>query len=318
MKKHALGLIVGLLFGTAGAADFPTAPVRIVVPVAAGGGLDGLARMLAPLLSKRWGGQPVIIENRPGVAGITGASTVANARPDGYTLLVANDAIMVSNRYLYKSLPYNPDKDFEPVAMLVEANQMVLANPSVQANDLKELVALVQQNPGKYSYASYGVGSPPNLTIEALNKHENLDILDVAYKGVAPSMTAVLGGEVQLSVASGAVAGKLLEAGRMKALAVASPERDPKYPQVKTTAEMGYPDIQVSIWHSMYAPAGTPREIVEKIATDVREALKDPEFVQKVPHFRVLDGGPAELAKRIAVDAKRMQGMIAVAGVKPQ
>lgn len=319
MFKNMAGLFVAsaLLMQGAMAANFPNGPVRIVVPVAAGGGLDTVVRALAPLLSERWK-QPVIVDNRPGAGGGIGAAIVANAKPDGLTLLAAQDQVMVANRFLYKSLPYDPDKNFAPVAMMVQANQLFLATPEVQAKDLKELVALVKAHKGKFSYGSYGAGSTPQLAFELLNKREGLDILQVPYKGVAPVLSAMLSHQVQLSLGSAAVAGQLIDAGRLKALAVGSKERDPSLPNVKTTTELGMPWLQVSIWHSLYAPAGTPPSIVEKIAMDVRAALKEPVFAKRTPGFQILDGGPKELAERDREEVGRAREMVESANIRPE
>jgi len=300
-----------------GAANFPQEPVTIIVPVAAGGGLDRLARTLAPYLSERWG-QPVVVTNRPGVGGWVGAVATANAKPDGHTLLVAHDALMISNRFLTKNQPIDLDQGLAPVAPLVQANQMLLATPGVEASDLKAFVKLAKANPRKFAYGSYGPGSPPDLAWAMLGYKEGLDLLNVPYKGVAPVVQAMLANEVQLSLGSGVVAGELMKAGRLKALAVASEQRDPRYPDVKTTGELGYPYLQLSIWHALYAPGGTPSEITHKIADDVRQILKNPDFLNKISDFEPLDGGPEDLAKRIKVESARIQEMIQAAGVEPQ
>jgi tripartite-type tricarboxylate transporter receptor subunit TctC len=318
VKKITGVLALGILLAQAAtAADFPNGPVKIVVPVAAGGGLDIVVRALVPILSERWK-QPVVVDNRPGAGGGVGAQAVANAKPDGLTLLAAQDQVMVANRFLYKSLPYDPDKSFLPVAMMVQANQLFLATADVPARDLKELVTLVKAQKGKFSYGSYGAGSTPQLAFELLNKREGLDIVHVPYKGIAPVMTAMLGNEVQLSVGSAAVAGKLIETGKLKPLAVGSSERDPALPNVKTTAELGMPWLQVSIWHSLFAPAGTPAPVVDKIAADVRAALKHPDFAKRTSGFIVLDGGPRELAERNREEVARAREMVETANIKPE
>lgn len=311
-----LGLTVVLAHGAA-AADFPDGPVRIVVPAAAGGGLDIVVRALTPILAERWK-QPVIVDNRPGAGGSIGAGVVANAKADGLTLLAAQDQIMVANRFLYKTLPYDPESDFAPVAMMVQANQLVLATPKVPANDLKELVDYVKAGKGRFFYGSYGAGSTPHLAFELLNKREGLELTHVPYKGVAPVLTGMMSDEVQLSFGSAAVAGNLIDAGKLKPLAVASRERDPSLPSVKTTTELGMPWLQVSIWHSLFAPKGTPSEIVEKIAADVQLALKSPEFSTRTPGFVILDGGPQELAKRNREEVERAREMVESANITPQ
>jgi len=318
VKMMASALALGMLLAhTAMAEDFPNATVKIVVPVTPGGGLDIVARSLAPLLSEHWK-QPVIVENRPGAGGVLGAQAVATSKPDGLTLLAAQDQVMVANRFMYKSLPYDPDKSFAPVAMMVQANQLFLVTPDVPARDLKELIALVKAQKDKFSYGSYGVGSTPQLAFELLNKREGLDIVHVPYKGIAPVMQAMMGNEVQLSVGSAAVAGKLIEAGKLKPIAVGSKERDPTLPNVKTTAELGMPWLQVSIWHSLFAPAGTPPAIVEKISADVRAALKHPDFAKRTVGFVVLDGGPKELAERNREEVVRAREMVESANIKPE
>ncbi len=306
-----------LLAQGASAQSFPSAPVRIVVPIAAGGGLDIVTRAVAHGLSQRWK-QPVVIDNRPGAGGGVGAQIVQNAKPDGYTLLAAQDQVMVANRFLYASLPYDPDKGFAPVAMMAQANQLVLATPDVPANDLKELVSLVKGTRAKFWYGSYGAGSTPQLAFELLNRREGLDLLHVPYKGVAPVMTSMLGREVQLSVGSYAVAGKLIEAGKLKPLAIASSQRDPNLPNVKTTGELGMPWLQVSIWHSLFVPAGTPNAVVEKIAADVRSVMDESGFAEKVPGFLILNGGPKELAARNREEVVRAKEMVESANIKPE
>lgn len=311
-----LGLSVVMAQGAA-AASFPDGPVRVVVPVAAGGGLDIVVRALTPILTEKWN-RPVIVDNRPGAGGSIGASAVANAKPDGLTLLAAHDQVMVANRFLYKELSYDPDRDFAPVAMLVQANQLVLATPKVPVNDLKELVDYVKAGKGRFFYGSYGAGSTPHLAFELVNKREGLSLTHVPYKGVAPVLTGMMSDEVQLSFGSAAVAGSLIEAGKLKPLAVANTERDPSFPDVKTTAELGFPWLQVSIWHSLFAPKGTPPDLIEKIADDVRLALKSPEFAKRTPGFVILDGGPEELAKRNREEVERKREMVSSANITPQ
>jgi len=320
MKRPLLALLLGFacIAKVAAAADpFPQSPVSLIVPVAAGGGLDTLARAMAPYLSERWG-QPVVVINRPGVGGWVGAVAAAKAAPDGYTLLMAHDAVVVSNKFLVKDKPLDLEKDLAPVVPLVQANQMLLATSSVQATDLTGFVALAKANRGRYSYGSYGPGSPPHLAWAMVEHKEKLDLLNVPYKGIAPVVQAMLGDEVQLSLASGAIAGKLMEAGRLKALAVAGADRDPRYPDVKTTVEQGYPDIQLSIWHSLFAPGGTPLALRKKIAADVNTVLKNPDFLKKIPDFMPLGGGPEDLAARIDRESTRIKKMIDIAGVTPQ
>lgn len=243
---------------------------------------------------------------------------VANADPDGQTLLMAHNGIVTSNKFLYSKPPIDVDQALTPVAPLVQANQMLLANPSVKADDLRGFAEMAKASPGKFSYGTFGKGSSAHLAWAIFAHEEQLDLLEVPYKGIADVMQALLGNQVQLSIGSGAVAGSLISSGRLKPLAVASPERDPRYPDVKTTTELGYPYLQIAIWHSLLAPAGTPSEITHAIAQDVRQVLDNPEFQNKFPDFVVLKGGPDEMAKRLAEESEMMKKMIEVAGVEPQ
>ncbi len=311
-------LLAALVPQTGSAQEYPNRPVRIVVPSTAGGGTDVLVRAIANELSNKWG-QSVIVDNKPGAGGTLGASFVAKATPDGYTLLGTIDSSIVANRFLYKSLAYDPDKDFAPLVLLVQANQMLLALPSVPANDLREFVELVKREKGKYLYGSYGNSTQPHFAYEMLNKQEGLDLVHVPYKGVAPVITAMLSNEIQLTMGSAAVATKLIQAGKLKPLAVAGTLREPKFPNLKTTVEQGFPYLQISLWHGLLAPAGTPEAIRRKIAEDVIAILKAPGFAEKhADGFVTLAEGPEAFTERIKRDVERIQNMLKVSGIKPE
>src|SRR2546426_6219249 len=304
---------------SAAAQTFPARVVRVIVPFPPGGGIDILMRPLAPELTTKWG-QPVIVENRAGAGSNIGAEAVAKSAPDGHTLLATVNQTFTSNRFLYKSLPYDPERSFAPITLILQSDHFLLAHPSLPAKDVRELVALTKRQPGKLNYGSFGNGSQPHLIYEMLNKREGLDLLHVPYKGISPNITALIAGEVQLATGSAAVASELLKSGRVKALAIAGKRRAGQFPNVPTTAEEGYPHLLASIWYGLFAPAGTPPAIVEKIGNDVRAILKTPAFTEKHITGRGLDlvaSSAGELAATIKEETAAVGEMIRAAGAQP-
>jgi tripartite-type tricarboxylate transporter receptor subunit TctC len=302
------------------AQTYPDRPVKIVLGVPPGGGLDVLVRGVAQELTARWG-QSIVVENRPGASGLIAAEGIANATPDGYSLLATTDQIYMGNRYAFKKLPYNPDTSFANIVIMARAEQFLLANPEVPAKTLPELIALEKQKPGSLAYGTWGDGSPPHLVYETLNKNTGTKFLHVPYKGVAPVLNALTSNEIQLSVGSSGVAGQLLKAGKVKALALAAKERSPLFPDVPTTAELGFPDIQAFIWFGLAAPAGTPHAIIDKISADVRDVIRQPAFTERfiaVPGWKVIASTPAETDQIIKNELPIIRDMSVAAGVKPQ
>jgi tripartite-type tricarboxylate transporter receptor subunit TctC len=299
---------------------FPSKLVRIVVPFPAGGGIDVMIRAIGQELSQKWG-QPVVVENKAGAGSLIGADYVARQPADGHTLLATVNQTFTSNRYLYKSLPYDPDRSFVPVIEMVESEQFILAASTVAAKDLKEFVALAKKDPAKYPYGSFGPGTQPHLAFATLAKRENMDLTHVPYKGIAPLMTALAAGEVAVSTGSGSVAGALMQAGKMKPLAITSKQRSPLYPNVPTAQEQGYGYLNASIWYGLFAPAGTPQAVVEKINADVRALLRDPAFAEKNATSRnltVVAGTAQQFAAVIREEVAVVAEMIRAADVKPE
>ena len=301
-------------------AAYPTRPIKIVVPFPPGGGIDILIRAVGKELTEKWG-QPVIIENKAGAATFIGAEYVANSPADGYTLLATTDPTFTSNRHLFAKLPYDPDKGFEPVIQLVKGDNLILANSSFPLKDLKELVASAKRPNANISFASYGNGTQPQIVFGYLNKRENIDLLHVPYKGIAPAMTALIGKEVDLSVASGGVAGEMIKAGQIKPLAVAGKKRMAQYPDVPTTTEQGFPYLQSFIWYGVFAPAGTPSTIVNKLNAEIAITLKDKAFAERYvtsKGLNVMAGSQKDFVKNIKEDTAVVGEMIRVAGIKPE
>lgn len=300
--------------------SFATKPVRIVVPFPPGGGIDILARALAPELSQLWG-QPVVVENIVGASSIIGTERVATSPGDGHTLMMTTNPTVVGNRFLFKSLPYDPDRSLAPLTMVLQSGQMVVAHPSFAANTIKELVELARRTPGKVTYSSYGNGTQPQLFFEAIAKREGVEFLHVPYKGIAPAQTAAIAGEVMLTVASPGQIGAMVKAGKLKALAIGATTRSREFPAVPTTAEAGYPYAVSSVWYGMFAPGTMPPALVERIARDIASVARRPEFTEKQITSRGLDlvaNTPAEFAAAIRAEVVSTGEMVKAAGVKPE
>lgn len=302
------------------AQEFPSRTILIVVPYPAGGSTDVLARALGSELSKVWG-QSVIVENIGGAGSIIGANKVAKAAPDGHTLLLTIDPTVVSNRFLFKDLPYDPDKSLVPITMIARSGQMVLANPSFPANNLREVVDAARASSGKVAYASFGIGTTAHLMFETIGKREDVQFLHVPYKGIMPDVLAVAAGEVQVTLASPATAGPMVRAGKIKALAIGGQKRSSLFPEVPTVAEAGYPYVDSVIWWGIFAPGGTSAQLVDRIYYDVTNIVKRPDFVEKyLTKFGIdlVASTPAELAATIRDDVKITAEMVKAAGVQPQ
>jgi tripartite-type tricarboxylate transporter receptor subunit TctC len=307
-------------WANAQAVGYPGKAITIVVPFPPGGGIDVLVRTVGKELSERWQ-QPVVIENKGGASTFIGAEAVARAKPDGYTLLATTDPTFTANRHLFAKLPYDPDKDFAPVIQMVRGDSVVVAHPSVPVKDFKELVAMAKDKDSKLSYASYGNGTQPQQFFGALNAQEGTDILHVPYKGISPAVTAVLAKEVDVGLASAGVLGEMIKAGRVKPLAVAGDKRLAQFPNIPTTVEQGYPKLKSAIWYGVFAPAGTPPEIVNKLNTEIAAILKRPDFAaQHVTSkgLSVVAGTPKELQAATAADSANIGAMIKAANIKPE
>ena len=312
----AVFLVVGSL--ASAWAQYPQRPVKVIVPFPAGGGIDVLMRAIAEELSQKWG-KPVIIENRGGAGGNIGVEAAARADPDGHTLLATVNQTFTANRFLYRKLPYDPDRSFVPITLMVQSDHILIAHPSVPARDARELVQLARREQGKLTYGSFGSGSQPQLIYETLKKTEGIDILHVPYKGIAPVLFAVTAGEVKLATGSAGVAGELLRGGKVKALAIAGKRRSPQFPDVPTTGELDLPKLQASIWYGLFAPAGTPEAVVQKVGDDVRALLKDPAFAERHATSKGLDvvaNTPKEFVATIRDESAMVGEMIRAAGVE--
>ncbi|MBS7778029.1 tripartite tricarboxylate transporter substrate binding protein [Acidovorax sp. CCYZU-2555] len=307
----ALALGATAIAPMAFAQSYPSRPVTLVVPFPPGGGTDTGGRVIAEQLSRRWG-QTVIVENKGGAAGQIGADLVAKAKPDGYTLLLGNIGTQAINPSLYAKLPYDPDKAFAPVSLVAELPLVMMVNPAVAAQTPAEFIALAKAQAGKMSYSSSGAGGAPHLVAEMFKDQTRSFIVHVPYRGGGPAIADLLAGHVDLSFMTALEASGHIKAGKLRALAVTSDKRLPALPDVPTLAEGALPGFNAISWIGMVAPAGTPQDIVDKIAADVRAVLAD-EAVKA--RFAALGGvpratSPQDFGKLIAADRTRYAEII--------
>jgi tripartite-type tricarboxylate transporter receptor subunit TctC len=261
------------------AQTYPSKPIRIVVPAAAGGTTDILARALGQRLTEAWG-QPVIIENKPGATNQLAAEMVAKAPADGYTLFATPEGTFVINPSLYRKLSYDP-KDFVPISGLAAVSQGLILHPSVPAQNVKELIALAKSKPGQMTYAAFGVGTAGHLNMELLQMMTGTKFIVAHYRGAAPALTDVVGGHVNMLFMALGGALEHWRAGRVKVLAVGSPHRLARFPDLPTVAESGLPGFEARSWYGLFAPAGTPREIVNKLNAETVRIFSDPAFQER-------------------------------------
>ncbi|HVL57084.1 MAG TPA: tripartite tricarboxylate transporter substrate binding protein [Burkholderiaceae bacterium] len=276
----ALAFAAGPPQAHAQAEKFPAKPIRVIVPYGPGGGTDNLMRLLAPVVSNSIG-QPLVIENRPGAATVIGSDLVAKAPADGYTLLATDTAVVV-NPGLLKKMPFDTLKDLTGVTMMATAPVLLVTHPSVPAKDLKELLALAKQKPGQLNYASGGNGTSTHLAAELMKLAAGVDITHIPYKGTGPAMNDLLGGQVHMQFAGISTARQFVEAGRLRAMAVTGSRRNPAMPDVPTFAEMGVPGVDADSWWGVYAPAGTPPEVLSMLSEHLVKALRAPELQERL------------------------------------
>ena len=278
MKSLAAALAVSAAFAApaAGAQDWPSKPVKFVVPQAPGGTTDVFARYIGARLATRWG-QPVVVENKVGAAGVVGTDMVAKSPADGYTFLVTYAGSQAVNQTLYAKIPFDSVKDFQTVATIARAPFLLVVAANSPIKDFKDLIARAKARPGSVTYATSGSGSINHLLSESLKVEAGIDMVHVPYKAIAAAMTDVIGGQVDNAFAAFPSAIQLVRGGRLRALAVSSARRVESAPDIPTIAELGYPSFDVSPWWGILAPAGTPRAIVDKVNADVAEILRTPE-----------------------------------------
>ena len=317
-----LAAMVALLAAAPGAVDaqsaWPNRQIRIVVPFAPGGASDILARLIAKELSERVK-QPVIVENKPGAGGTIGADLVAKAPPDGYTLLLADSSVVMTFPSLYPSLPYAA-KDLVPVANIATFGLILIAPANSKFSTLAEVVAADKAAPGKLNMASPGSGSSNHLTLEKFNAMAGTKLVHIPYKGTGPAINDLVGGQVDLTLASGAASKPLLDGGKVKALAVTSARRNPLLPQVPTVAESGFVGFESIAGQGLFAPAGTPREIVIKLNADVNAIIAMPEMKDRWTQMGIdrVENTPDQYAAWLRRESDQWAVLIRTVGIKPE
>ena len=319
--RSSLILLCAALVVTApaGAQQYPTRPVRFVVPFAPGGSVDTLARTIGPRLADALG-QQIVVDNRPGGNGNIGMEVVAQARPDGHTLVlgyIANLAIFPS---LSARLPYDPVKDYAPVTQIATSPNVLTAHPSVPAKNLQELIALVKSKPGQVNFASTGIASVGHLTGELLNTLAGMKMTHVPYKGGGQAIIDLVGGHVQVMFSGFSAAMPHIKSGRARALAVTGPKRSPALADVPTIAEQGFPGVEATAWYGVLAPAGTPQPIIARLHGEVVKILKVPDVVQKLDGlgFEIVGSQPAEFGAYIKSEMKKWEKVVRASGAKAE
>jgi len=286
-------------------ADYPTRPIRVIVPLAPGGGSDVTARFMGARLNDRLG-QPMVVDNRPAASGIVGTDLVAKANPDGYTLLLVFSTHAQSAQ-LFKKLPYDPINDFQPITNVIQTPLILLTHPSFPVNSVKDLIAYGKANPGKMNYGSSGPGSSPHLASELFASMAGIRMTHIPYKGVAPQITAHLGGEIQVSFANSFTTSPHWKSGRLKFLAVGGLKRIEAYPEFPTIAESGVPGYEALIWYGYMGPAKLPKPILAKLHREITGVATSPDVRQ---HFvsqgnEVVADTPEQFLKTIKAEAEK-------------
>lgn len=323
MNKRQLLALMGASAATlawptaqAQAQAFPDRPVRVVLPFAAGNTLDAAMRQVAEEFKKSTG-QPMIVDNKPGGSGIIAAQTVMAAAPDGYTLLMPNTSMLTINPHTFSKLPYDPEKSFRHITGFVGASMVMAVHSSVPANNLQEFVAWAKTQPS-VSYASFTAGNSSHFAGVILNQRAGLNMVHVPFNGTPPAVQNLVGGQVNAAFLPLLAVKPHVESGKVKVLAVTSPQRSPLLPNVATFKEQGVPDLAIYIWSSIAAPAGTPDAVVQRLNTEINKAMLVPEVREKwrAMDFEALAMTPDELQRFVAADSKRWAEAVKISGFK--
>jgi len=317
LRRAALGALALLLAGGAWAQPYPTKSIRLVVPFPAAGTTDILAREVAQRLSVSFG-QSVVVDNRPGAAGNIGSDMVAKSAPDGYTLLMGTVGTHAINPSLYAKMPYNHVKDFVPIVLVAGVPNVLEVTPSLPVNSVADLIKLAKEKPGQLNFASSGSGTSIHLSGELFKTMTGVDMMHVPYKGSAPALTDLMGGQVQLMFDNLPSSLAQIKAGKLRAIAVTSAQRSPALPNIPTIAESGLPGFEASSWFGLLAPAGTPPAIVARVNADVNEWLQTAEAKEKLLAQGAIPAGgtPEQFAAHIRVETEKWAKVVKVSDAK--
>ena len=313
----AAGLLAGVVSVGTAKAEFPERAVTLVVPFAAGGSTDVVARVIAERMSTDLG-QQVVVQNVGGAGGSLGAGNVARAEPDGYTILMGTVATHALNPLILKNKPYDAETDFAPVSLLVVVPNVLVVNPQLPVKDVKELLALLKAEPEKYSYASSGNGTPLHLSGELFNAMAGVKMQHVPYKGSGPALTDVIGNQVPIMFDNLPSSSGHIKAGTLRALAVTTAERAPSFPVVPTMAEAGIPGYETYTWNALFAPKDTPKDVVDRLNASAKVAMADPAVVERMKEFSatVVASSPEELAAHVKAEMAKWTPVVRDANVQ--
>jgi tripartite-type tricarboxylate transporter receptor subunit TctC len=315
--KRLLLLLLCAFAVQAHAQPYPAKPVRVVVPYPPGGGNDTLGRLFAAKLSERMG-QSFVVENRPGAGTMIGTEAAAKSTPDGYTILLSSIATHALSPNLYARVPYDPIKDFAPITLLGIAPTVMVVNKDLAARTLGELVSLAKAQPGNFTYASGGNGTPPHINGEVFKSVAGVDLLHVPYKGGGPALADLIAGRVHVMLDTAASAMPHVRGGRLRALAISAPQRSPEYPDVPTFAEAGLPQYETNAWYSMHAPAGTPPDIVRRLNSELVAILRDPDILARFKQLSTepVGNSPEEFGAFVRAELDKYARIIKAANIR--
>jgi tripartite-type tricarboxylate transporter receptor subunit TctC len=298
------------------ASAYPAKPIHVIVPSPPGDGSDLMARAIGDKLTQAWG-QPVIVDNRVGAGGRVGTELAAKAAPDGYTLIMGNAGSHGINAALYRDLPYDVERDFAPVTQVMRSPNVLVVNPALPAKDVRELVALYKANPGKYSYGSGGNGSSAHLSAELFKSMAGVDVVHIPYKGATPALTDVIGGQVAMFIGNLPPAIGHIRSGKVRALAVTTAQRSPLVPEIPTLAESGLPGYETVAWFGLFAPAGTPRDVVLRLRDEVARIVELPEIRERMATLggEPVGNAPEAFAAIVHADIAKWKRVVAAGSI---
>ena len=318
--RLAMAIVIAAAAGAAapaGAQSYPTRPVRVIVPYAPGGATDLTARLVGAKIGEAFG-QQVIVENRPGGAGMIGAEIVAKAAPDGYTLLIATPAEIAINPHLFAKMTYQPERDFAPVSLAASTPLILVVHPAVPAQSVKDLLALARSKPGRMTSASAGTGGVQHMALDLLKMTAKVDIVHVPYKGAGPAIPDLIGGHVDMFFSGMPPALPHVESGKLRALAVTTAKRSAAAPEVPTMAESGVTGFDINNWFAFFVPAGTPADVVARLNTEINRALRLQDVKDRLSPqgAEAVGTSPEELARYARAESEKYARLIRASGAK--
>ncbi|MDP2241117.1 MAG: tripartite tricarboxylate transporter substrate binding protein [Burkholderiales bacterium] len=318
MSRLAMVLLMALVMSAVAAQSYPQRPIRLVVPYAAGGSTDTVARIVGQRLSERLG-QQVVVDNRTGAGTLIGTGIVAQSAPDGYTLLMATPPLVI-NPTLYPTVPYVLERDFAPVTNIAASSNLLVVHSALPAKSVRELIALLKAHPGKYNYGSSGIGGASHLAIALFASMAGVEVVHVPYKGGAPAVADLVAGRLDLMMANLTTAQPHIRAGRLRALGVGTQQRTPLFPEMPTLAESGVPGFEANNWNGMVAPRGTPRAVVDRLHKEVVAVLGEPAIAERLTRAGLdpIGDTPVEFSKYLKAEADKWEKVVKSAGIKAE